>query len=166
MVDPKICMAQVKRMGGLSAYPKDIPEAVIEIAKKLSRECRNAEHVEATITEILNEPDRKFCPTIGELSPYIDRQRKSFELMPKSCGECIEGWTQAWWLMEIRKWSDREGWKPGWNREEITREQYEDLIPKVDQRTQRLYESVKPCDCPRGLLANAHWNKNNAKPAA
>jgi len=165
MVDLKKCMAQVKRMGGLSAYPKDIPEAIVEIAKKFSRECRNEEHVESTITEILNEPERKYCPTVGELSPYIDRTRKVFERLPEACSLCIEGWAQAWWLMSRRQFSQREDWKPGWNREEIARDQYDDLLPKLDWREQRVYESVKPCSCPRGLIANMHWNKNNA-PAA
>ncbi len=150
---------QVKRMGGLSGYPKDIPEAANELARKLQRGCRHLDHAEATISAVLEEDERKFCPTPAELQPYIDRTAATFTRLPKSCTSCIEGWVQSWWLMTRRPFVDREDFRPGWNKEELTIEQYNGLIPKVDNLTQRVYEAVKPCTCQRGAVADANWDK-------
>jgi hypothetical protein len=147
------CTAQVKRLGSYPGYPKNNGTACLELAKALKARCSNSRHAEAAINAIL-ESDRTSCPTVYELSVFIDQTRSNFVKEPEACDKCIAGWVHVLTLNTIDPSTGK------FKSQIITKQQHDALVGlPLREKRQQLSEGVVPCTCERGQLSLSNQQK-------
>lgn len=142
----------------------DLPysdEAKLVFANTLRRECDGREHAQRAIRAALEAGAPLFSNgkpewNLAELRNFIGSTRKREQRAANpDCSKCGGfGWKQVFALhTETRDCGKVREW--------ITKAQHDDLLGKIDRKTQSLHEGVR--SCPNGCTPRGHFHPENVR---
>lgn len=153
MISRQEALQQLSRLHVIP-FPPPTDEAMEEILQSLIKSCRSLNHAKNTITALIESPGEsgdgiERWPTPKSIRMTAWGLLSEQERTGKTCGHCIEGWKRSFLLRTRNERKDSDGtvisrW---WDEEQITEDQYRNLVRKIDWLTQQAYAGVQPCEC-------------------
>jgi hypothetical protein len=139
----------VRELGRTKNYPRNDEAGELALARGLQRASQDFEHARAIVEKCAALSE--YCPTDRDMLAVAQEIRPpapppSWTPDVRTCPAKLcdgHGWAQTFHLIT----EERHGEATYKRRERITRDQYAVLARKVDNRTQRVYESAEPCAC-------------------